>query len=146
MLALWLTQGNSSPSHGGGFAFTCHLSLVTVFNFPREVLLVEIERRCADPACNARAFVGLTKDEARAYEGFECPRCERWNEDTLSERDIPEWWEELRVTGLEGLRGAGDEGGEPEEAEGVVRRLSDGWRELRARGRRRGRGRLCRVN
>ena len=104
-----------------------------MFNFPREVLLVEIERRCADPACNARAFVGLTKDEARAYEGFECPRCERWNEDTLGERDIPEWWEELRVTGLEALRGAGGcgAGEEPEEAEGVVRRLSDGWRGLR---------------
>ena len=101
-----------------------------MFNFPREVLLVEIERRCADPACNARVFVGLTKDEARVYEGFECERCERWNEDSLSEGDIPEWWEELRVTGLEGVRGKAEED-EAEEADGAVRRLSDGWRRLR---------------
>ena len=30
--------------------------------FPREVLLVEVERRCADAQCNARARVGLTKE------------------------------------------------------------------------------------
>lgn len=101
-----------------------------MFESKRELLLVEIERRCADPACNARALVGLTKAEARAYEGFECERCERWNEDTLTERDIPEWWEELRVTGLDGLR-VREVGGRAEEMSGAVRRLSDGWRRVR---------------
>jgi hypothetical protein len=72
---------------------------------PREVLLVEIERRCGvDAECNARTRIGLTKEEARAYCGFTCERCERWNEDVLTERDVPEWWEELAITGLSGLR------------------------------------------
>lgn len=63
--------------------------------FPREVLLVEVERWCGDHACNARTRLSVTKAEARAYKGFECARCERWNEDSLTERDIPEWWGEL---------------------------------------------------
>ena len=91
---------------------------------PRELLLVEVERWCGDHACNARTRLPLTKAEARDYTGFECSRCERWNEDALTERDIPEWWEELRVASLEGLRpppGArtGDDPGE------VVARMSD---------------------
>lgn len=96
--------------------------------FPREVLLVEIERRCGDAACNARVFVGLTKDEARAYTGYVCERCERWTDDVLTERDIPDWWEELKVASLEGLRpmrGQGEE--EPGE---VVVRMSDAWRRV----------------
>lgn len=93
---------------------------------PREVLLVEIERRCADQQCYARNRIGLTKEEARRYEGFECERCERWNRDALAERDIPEWWEELMVTGLETIRPqAADEDREPSE---VVTRLSDAYR------------------
>ena len=97
--------------------------------FPREVLLVEVERWCGDHACNARTRLALTKEEARGYTGFECSRCERWNEDALAERDIPDWWEELKVASLEGLRPpphppAGDEPGE------VVARLSDAWTEL----------------
>lgn len=99
--------------------------------FPREVLLVEIERRCGDPACNARVFVGLTKDEARAYTGFVCERCERWTDDSLSERDIPDWWEELKVTALDGVRPprvlAEVEPGE------VVTRMSEAWRRVGAR-------------
>ena len=63
--------------------------------FPRELLLVEVERWCGDHACNARTRLSLTKAEARAYTGFECSRCERRNDDALTERDIPEWWAEL---------------------------------------------------
>ena len=94
---------------------------------PREVLLIEVERRCAvDAECNARTRIGLTKEEARAYCGFTCERCERWNEDTLTERDVPEWWEELTITGLQTLRAPRppltDEPGE------VITRLSDNYR------------------
>ena len=94
------------------------------FQFPRELLLTEIERRCK--GCDARVRPALTKEEARAYTGFECDRCELWNEDELTERDVPEWWEELRVTGLDALR--------PRTPLGVaadsepVARLSDAWR------------------
>ena len=97
----------------------------------REVLLVEIERRCAlDDDCNQRNRIGLTKEEARAYCGFKCERCERWNDDALAERDVPEWWEELAVTGLAALREprtpAAKELGE------VVARLSDNYQRLKA--------------
>ena len=102
--------------------------------FPREVLLVEIERHCADAGCGARTRVGLTKEEARLYDGFECGACERWNADGLEERDIPDWWEELTITGLDALRARKlpaatltqaneDEGG------GVVQRLSEAWQQ-----------------
>jgi len=62
---------------------------------PRELLLIEIERRCPDEACQARTRIGLTKEEARAYCGFECERCEHRWDDVLTERDVPEWWEEM---------------------------------------------------
>lgn len=98
---------------------------------PREVLLVEIERHCADENCNARTRIGLTKAEARLYDGFECERCERWNEDGLNERDIPDWWEELTITGLDTLRVnkvvAADAPGTDATGEGVVARLSAAW-------------------
>ncbi len=99
---------------------------------PREVLLVEIERRCAlDADCNARSRIGLTKEEARAYTGFTCERCERWNEDSLSERDVPEWWEELAITGLSTLRPASaPEGGDPGE---VVARLSRDYQRIKGK-------------
>lgn len=98
--------------------------------FPREVLLVEVERRCADPACGARARVALTKEEARGYTGFECERCERWHEDALAERDIPDWWEELKITSLDGVRPV--ERGAAEDAPGgTVERLSEAWGRLR---------------
>jgi hypothetical protein len=96
---------------------------------PRDVLLVEIERRCADPDCNARTRIGLTKREARAYCGFECERCERWNDDVLAERDAPEWWEELIVTGLHAIRvnrtRTSEEPGE------VITRMSDNYRSMK---------------
>ena len=99
--------------------------------FPREVLLVEIERRCAE--CDARTRKGLTKEEARLYDGFECQRCERWNADSLTERDIPDWWEELTITGLDTLRARLSANEPPETGEagsggGVVVRLSEAWR------------------
>lgn len=96
---------------------------------PREVLLVEIERRCPRPRCNARARVALTKEEARAYTGFVCGRCESRNEDALVERDIPDWWEELKVTALDGLRPQARAGADGEDDSGeVVTRMSDAWR------------------
>jgi hypothetical protein len=103
------------------------------FVFPREVLLVEVERRCAGAACGARSRIGLTKAEARAYTGFECEACGLWCDDSLSERDVPEWWEELKITGLEGVRPLegmeANEGAEPGE---VVARMSEAWHRLGA--------------
>lgn len=63
--------------------------------FPRTVLLIEIERYCFFPDCGAKMTIGLTKQEAIDYEGFECLHCLRWNEDQLSSKDVPEWWSEL---------------------------------------------------
>jgi hypothetical protein len=96
---------------------------------PREVLLLEVERWCRDHTCNARTRLSLTKAEARVYTGFECSRCERWNEDALTERDIPEWWEELKVASLEGLRPPPGAQGADDAGE-VVARMSDAWEEL----------------
>jgi len=79
---------------------------------PRELLLVEVERWCGDHACNARTRLSLTKAEARAYTGFECSRCERRNEDALTERDIPEWWEGVKLSPPEGPADEEGEGGE----------------------------------
>jgi len=76
------------------------------FVFPREVLLVEVERRCGEPVCGARVRLSLTKAQARAYTGFECERCGRWYADALYERDIPEWWGELNVASLGGSKPA----------------------------------------
>lgn len=107
---------------------------------PREVLLVEIERHCADTSCNARTRISLTKAEARLYDGFECERCERWNEDGLNERDIPDWWEELIITGLDTLRVhklAADAPETDASGGGVVARLSEAWQ---SKARREGRG------
>ncbi len=63
--------------------------------FPRQVLLIEIDRRCSFADCRARVLVGLTRQEAFSYSGFECVRCGRWNNDCLSEKDVPDWWAEL---------------------------------------------------
>jgi hypothetical protein len=96
------------------------------FKFPRELLLTEIARRCR--GCDAAARLGLTKTEARDYTGFECEACELWNEDELSERDIPEWWEELRVTGLDALRARAGESRDETDEPDAVARLSEAWR------------------
>lgn len=98
---------------------------------PREILLIEIERRCADAQCNTKARVGLTKEEARAYNGFECERCKRWNDDVLTERDVPDWWEDLMVTGLHALRPSRTD--PVSEAGEVIVRMSDDYHRLRRR-------------
>ena len=99
---------------------------------PREVLLIEIERRCRlDQDCNAPMRLGLTKEEARAYCGFKCERCERWNEDVLTERDVPEWWEELIITGLHTLRETRPPAGNDDPGE-VITRLSDNYQRLKS--------------
>ena len=64
---------------------------------PREVLLVEIDRRCSFADCDNRVGIGLTKQEAAEYLGFECEHCKRWNDDKLSQRDIPDWWDEVHT-------------------------------------------------
>lgn len=97
----------------------------------RRLLLVEIERRCSHPQCNARAQIGLTKEDARLYCGFECEQCKQWTNDSLTERDIPEWWEELTITDLDTVRahraGAGAEPGE------IISRMSDDYRRMKGK-------------
>jgi hypothetical protein len=94
---------------------------------PREVLLIEIERRCRAPECNARVRIGLTKEEARLYCGFDCQRCERRWDDLLSERDVPDWWEELAITDLASLRERKSMTDRDEPVE-TITRLSDAYR------------------
>jgi hypothetical protein len=59
----------------------------------REVLLIEIERRCSVQDCNARNFIVLTKTEALEYNGFECSVCEQWNKDVLKKPEVPDSWD-----------------------------------------------------
>jgi hypothetical protein len=63
----------------------------------RRVLLLEIERRCRFAHCNQRVSVALTKSEALEYRGYDCPSCERWNDDVLTPRDVPDWWDEIHA-------------------------------------------------
>ncbi|MBA3441377.1 MAG: hypothetical protein H0T92_16060 [Pyrinomonadaceae bacterium] len=95
---------------------------------PRETLLVEIERRCGNPLCKARARTGLTKEDARAYRGFECERCGKWTIDKLAERDVPEWWEELTRT-VEFAAAGENIGGEAYEPSEVIMRINDTYRQ-----------------
>ena len=62
------------------------------FQFPCEVLLIEIERCCAFPDCGARNRISLTKTEAIEYGGFDCVKCERWNDDKITRDTVPESW------------------------------------------------------
>ena len=62
------------------------------FQFPREVLVIEIERRCAGDECRAKNQISLTKAEAIRYRGFLCSVCESWNDDRLSPTEMPESW------------------------------------------------------
>jgi len=66
------------------------------FHFPREVLLVEIDRRCEFADCQARNVIGLTKPEAIEYRGFACFKCERWNDDIVNPEALPESWLMIR--------------------------------------------------
>ena len=90
---------------------------------PRRVLLVEIERRCRLTDCNAKTRIGLTKAEARAYTGFECEACKGWNQDLLSERDVPDWWEELAVTDLYALQA--HQADEPYDPSETIKRMNE---------------------
>ena len=94
----------------------------------RRVLLIEIERRCSDPLCNARTRIGLTKEEARLYNNFKCERCERRTNDILSEQDVPEWWEELTRT-VEFAAAGENIGGEAYEPSEVIMRINDTYRQ-----------------
>lgn len=102
---------------------------MTKIIIPRELLLVEIERRCRATECNAKTRIGLTKDEARAFNGFECERCKEWNVDWLSERDVPEWWEELAVTDLYAIRHAREDASS--ESGEVISRMSENYRQTK---------------
>jgi hypothetical protein len=113
--------------------------------FPREVLLLEVERRCGEPLCGARTRLSLTKGEARAYTGFECARCGRWFADALSGRDVPEWAGEFGLplpepskpaheTAFERVGAVGkkktEEKEEEEDVGEVVARMSEAWRRM----------------
>src|SRR4029453_5274166 len=63
----------------------------------RQVLLFEIERRCSFPECNQRVFVGLTKQEAFDYTGFECALCERGNDALLTKNNVLDWGDEIAL-------------------------------------------------
>ena len=62
------------------------------FSFPREVLVIEIVRRCTFVDCALRNQIGLTKAEAIEYRGFHCSHCERWNDDQINQWELPESW------------------------------------------------------
>jgi hypothetical protein len=66
-------------------------------HFPREVLLIEIERYCSFPDCRALNRIGLTKSEAIEYRGFDCAKCQRWNDDAITADSVPETWD-LEIT------------------------------------------------
>ena len=58
----------------------------------RDILLVQVDRRCFFPDCGKKNSLGLTKNEVRNYTGFECTHCKRWNEDVLTQREVPPSW------------------------------------------------------
>jgi hypothetical protein len=69
----------------------------TQFFFPRDVLVIEIDRRCAQDQCRQRNQISLTKAEAFEYRGFNCSECECWNDDRLSQSEMPESWDEASI-------------------------------------------------
>ena len=69
----------------------------TNFYFPRDVLVIEIDRRCSSDECRARNQISLTKPEAIQYRGFNCSECESWNDDRLTQSEMPDSWREESV-------------------------------------------------
>ena len=69
---------------------------MTSLCFPRETLLIEIERYCSSSECAAKNRIGLTKPEAIEYRGFECFRCQYWNDDRLRAAEVPDSWSEVK--------------------------------------------------
>jgi len=67
------------------------------FHFPRDVLVIEIDRRCSADECHARNQISLTKAEAIEYRGFNCSECERWNDDRLTRSEMPDSWNEESI-------------------------------------------------
>jgi hypothetical protein len=67
------------------------------FYFPRDVLVIEIDRRCARDGCRQRNQISLTKAEAFEYRGFNCAECEGWNDDRLNQSDMPESWDRASI-------------------------------------------------
>jgi hypothetical protein len=67
------------------------------FYFPREVLVIEIDRRCAADECRARNQISLTRTGAIEYRGFNCSECERWNDDRLNQLEMPESWHDESI-------------------------------------------------
>lgn len=98
----------------------------------RELLLIEIERRSSNGLCRARARIGLTKEEACLYRGFECERCGRRTKDALSQSDVPEWWEELSNSASlnHASEPVAQEGYEPSE---VILRINNAYRHVAKR-------------
>jgi hypothetical protein len=67
------------------------------FSFPRDVLVIEIDRRCNGEECRARNQISLTKAEAIEYRGFNCSVCETWNDDRLTQSEMPDSWNEQSI-------------------------------------------------
>ena len=98
-----MTRGNEAPrvhkritlSLPGAFVVATSQSMdkqSSRLHFPREVLLIEIERRCSFVDCHGHHQIGLTKAEAIEYRGFHCVHCERWNDDRLKQSELPDSW------------------------------------------------------
>jgi hypothetical protein len=88
---LWAANGRYEAWFIGKIAFISGFVAETKqrqrLHFPRTTLLVVIERRCTFPDCAAKNQIGLTKQEAIEYRGFECSQCERWNDDCATQSE-----------------------------------------------------------
>jgi hypothetical protein len=69
----------------------------STFYFPRDVLVIELDRRCAAGDCRARNQISLTKAEAIGFRCFNCSECESWNDDRLSQSEMPDSWNEESI-------------------------------------------------
>jgi hypothetical protein len=64
----------------------------TNFNSARTILLIEIERYCQNASCLRLNRIGLTRRESEEYNGFECEKCEIWNDDQIKPAEVPAEW------------------------------------------------------